>query len=67
MRGADFSAAIKEAGYTQQRFAEIMGVHRTRIARQSASDTVEPYWVYALAGLVARKNSDEVRVLVEQA
>ena len=67
MIGQEFAAAVKAAGYTQKRFAEIMGVHRTTIAERFSADAVEPYWVYALAGLIAGKAAGEVAELVSYA
>ena len=64
MTGQEFEAAVKAAGYTQKRFAELMGVHRTTIAERYQAETVEPYWVYALAGLIAGKAAGEVTTLV---
>lgn len=55
---------MKAAGYTQKRFAEIMGVHRTAIARQYKAENVEPAWVYALAGLIASKSANDVVALI---
>jgi DNA-binding XRE family transcriptional regulator len=67
MTGQEFKAAVKAAGYTQQQFAEIMGVFRTTIANQYNAEKVTPYWVYALAGLISRKAAGEVVALVDQA
>lgn len=64
MTGQEFEAAVKAAGYTQKRFAEKMGVHRTTIAKQYGAETVDPFWVYALAGLIAAKAAGEVVELV---
>jgi transcriptional regulator with XRE-family HTH domain len=65
--GQEFAAAVKAAGYTQKRFAEVMGVHRTTVAERFNAETVEPYWVYALAGLIAGKAAGEVVALVSYA
>lgn len=67
MTGKEFEAAVKAAGYTQKRFAEIMGVARTTIARQYEAEEVSPYWVYALAGLIAGTAAGEVVSLVSNA
>lgn len=67
MKGHEYEAAVKAAGYTQKRFAEIMGVHRTTIAKQYASETVDTFWVYALAGLIAGNAAGKVVGLVAQA
>ena len=67
MTGSEFAEAIKAAGYTQKRFAEVMGVHRTTIADRFVAETVEPYWVFALAGLIAGKAATEVHSLVGKA
>ena len=67
MTGQEFAAAVKAAGYTQKRFAEIMGVHRTTIADRFNATVVEPYWVYALAGLIAGTAAGEVVNLVSKA
>ena len=67
MTGQEFAAAVKTAGYTQKRFAEVMGVHRTTIADRFNADSVEPYWVYALAGLIAGAAAGEVVELVSKA
>ncbi|MDR5791752.1 helix-turn-helix transcriptional regulator [Caballeronia sp. LP003] len=53
MTGAEFRAALKEAGYSQSSFADLMGVHRNRIIARCKALEVEPYWAYALAGLIA--------------
>lgn len=60
MTGADFKVAIKAAGYTQKDFAERMGVHRTTIGDRFSLDEVEPYWIFALAGLVAADAANKV-------
>lgn len=67
MTGQEFTAAVKAAGYTQKRFAETMGVHRTTIADRFNADSVEPYWVYALAGLIAGTAAGAVVGLVSKA
>lgn len=67
MTGQEFAAAVKAAGYTQKGFAEIMGVHRTTVAERFNAGAVEPYWVYALAGLIAGKAAGEVAELVSRA
>lgn len=54
MTGKEFKAAIKAAGYKQSEFAELMGVRRDTIARRYTMDEVEPYWAFALTGVVAR-------------
>lgn len=64
MTGQEFAEAVKAAGYTQKRFAEVMGVHRTTIAERFSAAEVEPYWVYALAGLIAGSAAVEVAALV---
>jgi DNA-binding XRE family transcriptional regulator len=67
MTGKEFVVALKAAGYTQKRFAEIMGVHRTTVQRQVDTMAVDPCWVYALAGLIAGKAAGEVAELVSKA
>ena len=67
MTGQEFAGAVKAAGYTQKRFAEVMGVHRTTIADRFNAESVEPYWVYALAGLIAGMAAGEVFDLVSKA
>ena len=67
MTGEEFASAVKAAGYTQKGFAEIMGVHRTTIADRFNTEAVEPYWVYALAGLIAGTAAGEVFDLVSKA
>ena len=67
MTGIEFEQAVKAAGYTQKRFAEIMGVYRTTIANQYQSLEVEPFWVYALAGLIAAKSTKEITDIVSKA
>ncbi len=67
MTGKEFEAAVKAAGYTQKRFAEIMGVARTTIGRQYEAEVVSPYWVYALAGLISGTAAVEVVSLVSNA
>ncbi len=67
MTGQEFEQAVKAAGYTQKRFAEIMGVFRTTIARAYQSAEVEPFWVYALAGLIASKSTKEIIDIVSKA
>lgn len=65
MTGTEFNKALKDAGYNQTSFAQLMGVHRTTIVAKCSAEKVEPYWVYALAGLVAAKSSSDVRHLVK--
>lgn len=64
MTGSEFKAALKAAGYTQAAFAQVMGVHRETIGKQCAADKVEPYWAYALAGLVAATSAEAVMEIV---
>jgi transcriptional regulator with XRE-family HTH domain len=64
MTGHEFAAAVKAAGYTQKRFAELLGVHRHTVGERYAADVVEPYWVYALAGLIAGNAASVVAELV---
>ena len=67
MTGKEFEAAVKAAGYTQKRFAEIMGVARTTIARQYEAEEVSPYWVYSLAGPISGEAARKVVELVSDA
>lgn len=67
MTGHEFAAAVEAAGYTQKHFAEIMGVHRTTISERYNTHKVEPYWVYALAGLIAGKAAGDVIEIVKYA
>lgn len=60
MTGSQFFAALKRAGFTQSSFAEVMGVDRGRIVRRCSSAIVEPYWVYALAGVIAEAVSSQL-------
>lgn len=54
MTGNEFRSAIEMAGLTINEFAETMGVHRSTISRIINSDkAIEPYWAYALAGLLS--------------
>lgn len=64
MTGSEFKTALKAAGYTQGQFAEAMGVHRTVIGRQCGADAVDRYWIYALAGLIAARESQVIAALV---
>lgn len=64
MKGIEFRGALDEAGLTQKEFAEEMGVHRTVIGRQFAAKQVDPYWVYALAGLLALRTAKTLTILV---
>lgn len=66
MTGKEFKEALKRAGYTQARFAEVMGVHRTVIGRQCAADEVDPSWAFALAGLIAASSANTVSSLVAE-
>lgn len=66
MTGKEFEAAVKAAGYSQSAFAKVMGVHRTTIAERYSKDVVEPYWVYALAGLIAGRAAASISALVSQ-
>ena len=67
MTGNEFEQAVKAAGYTQKKFGEVMGVYRTTIANQYQSAEVEPFWVYALAGLIASKSTKEILDIVSKA
>lgn len=67
MTGHEFAEAVKAAGYTQKRFADAMGVHRTTIAERFNAAEVEAYWVYALAGLIAGTAATQVAALVARA
>jgi transcriptional regulator with XRE-family HTH domain len=57
MTGREFHDAMKQAGFTQKKFAEAMGVDRGRIVARCAAQQVEQYWIYALAGIVAEQTS----------
>lgn len=65
MKGKNFKNALREAGYTQVEFAQIMGVHRQTIGLQCRADEVESFWVYALIGLIALKNAKSFLAIVE--
>ncbi|OJW46183.1 MAG: hypothetical protein BGO63_03695 [Candidatus Accumulibacter sp. 66-26] len=67
MTGKEFAEAVKAAGFTQKAFATVMGVHRTTIAERFVASVVEPYWVYALAGLIAGNAAAQVAALVAKA
>ena len=60
MTGAEFKGALKRAGFSQTKFAELMGVHRNRIITRCKSAEVEPYWTYALIGLIAQSANSEI-------
>lgn len=64
MKGFEFRGALEEEGISQKEFADEMGVHRTVIGRQFAAKQVDPYWVYALAGLLALRNAKTLNALV---
>lgn len=64
MTGNEFRTALQDAGFTQKEFAETMGVHRTLIGRQFAAPEVDPYWAYALAGLLAVRTSKTIAAMV---
>ena len=64
MTGNEFRTALQDAGVTQKEFAETMGVHRTLIGRQFAAPAVDPYWVYAFAGLLAVRTSKTIAAMV---
>ena len=64
MTGSEFRTALSDAGIKQCEFAEEMGVHRTVIGRQFAAATVEPFWVYALVGLLAARTSKTIAAMV---
>lgn len=64
MKGFEFRGALEEVGLTQKEFAEVMGVHRTVIGRQFAAKQVDPYWVFALGGLLAWRNAKTLTALV---
>lgn len=67
MTGVEFKAAIKAAGLNQGEFADAMGVHRSTIGERFKADVVEPYWVYALAGMIAVESSKTIISFVGQA
>lgn len=66
MTGAEFKGALKRAGFTQSRFADLMGVHRNRIIARCKSAEVEPYWTYALAGLIAQSVNSEIAQILHE-
>ncbi len=66
MTGEAFKAAVKAAGYNQGQFAAAMGVHRTLIGRLFDAQEVDRHWVYAQAGLVDTRASDESCRLVAE-
>lgn len=67
MTGSEFRIAVKEAGYTQKQFADVMGVYRTTVAKQFTAKTVDPLWVYALVGIIAKKNVKEINAIISLA
>jgi DNA-binding XRE family transcriptional regulator len=66
MTGQEYEAAVKAAGFTQAGFARVMGVHRTTIAERYSKAEVEPYWVFALAGLIAARAANPIAELVAE-
>lgn len=60
MTGADFEAAIKKAGYSQRRFAELLGVDRRTIAARCQAEEVDPLFTYAILGVLAEKSVREL-------
>ncbi|WP_018608157.1 helix-turn-helix domain-containing protein [Uliginosibacterium gangwonense] len=67
MTGEEYKAAIKATGMSQGEFAEAMGVHRSTIGERFKAEVVEPYWVYALAGLIAVRASLQIISFVGKA
>lgn len=65
MTGEEFKAAIKNAGYNQATFAELMKVHRQTIGAQCQASVVDPYWAYAIAGVVAIKSAASVMAIAK--
>ncbi len=55
MTGEQFHQYLKEAGCTQEEFANIMGVHRTTIVSKCASKQLETYWIFSLLGFLRAK------------
>lgn len=66
MTGAEFKGALKRAGLSQTKFAELMGVHRNRIIARCKSAEVEPYWTYALIGLIAQDANSEIASILHR-
>ena len=55
MTGAEFEKAVKTAGYTTEAHARLMCVTHTEIINLYSEEKIQPFWAYALAGIISAK------------
>lgn len=66
MTGSEFEAAIKAAGYSQRKFAELLGVDRKTVGARCQAEEVDPLFAYAALGVLAEQSARQLVVVVEQ-
>ena len=66
MTGAEFEVAIKTAGYSQRKLAELLGVDRKTISARCQAAEVDPLFAYAILGILAEQSARQLVGVVEQ-
>ncbi len=66
MTGAEFEVAIKTAGYSQRKLAELLGVDRKTISARCQAAEVDPLFAYAILGILAEQSAKQLVGVVEQ-
>ncbi len=66
MTGKEFEEAIKTAGYSQRRFADLLGIDRKTIGARCQADEVDPLFAYAVLGVLAEQSAKQLVAVVEQ-
>ena len=66
MTGAEFEVAIKTAGYSQRKLAELLGVDRKTSSARCQAAEVDPLFAYAILGILAEQSAKQLVGVVEQ-
>lgn len=66
MTGKEFEAAIKTAGYSQRKIADLLGVDRKTIGARCQASEVDPLFAYAVLGVLAEQSAKQLVAVVEQ-
>ncbi|MEN2425948.1 helix-turn-helix transcriptional regulator [Chromobacterium vaccinii] len=65
MTGKEFEKAINAAGYSQRKFAELLGVDRKTIGARCLADEVDSLFAYALLGVLAENSARQLADVVD--
>ncbi|AXK38496.1 hypothetical protein [Crenobacter cavernae] len=64
MTGQEFEAAIKAAGYSQRKLAELLDVDRKTIGARCQAAEVDPLFAYAVLGVLAEQSAKQLVAVV---